>query len=309
MAISQSAFPRTLSPMLATSCAPFDDPGFLFDIKWDGVRAMASKSDGQWSFWGRNTQDYTPRYPELCDALQDVPDRTILDGELVIMRDNRPDFHALMSEHRGRSGRRGSAREPVAFVIFDMPYSDGRSLLRVPLAERRALLRVVLSSARPPVLCCDGVVGKGIDLFRQAIAAGHEGIVAKRLNSPYIPGKRNDAWRKIKQSTDIPCVVIGYRVDGSGLRDLLLATMQDGSLSFCGAVDLGLSGSKELLKRLATRHRRTPVLPCSMRAQWVEPQLFCVIRSHGWRPSGVWRDPVFVGWADDSQKGNAAGRG
>src|SRR4051812_22268401 len=93
-----ATLPHTVSPMLATSAAPFDDAGCLFEVKWDGVRALASVTRESWRLWGRELQDYTDRYPELR-VLLELPAGTMLDGELVMVRDGRPDFHALMSRH------------------------------------------------------------------------------------------------------------------------------------------------------------------------------------------------------------------
>lgn len=109
----QTAIPRKIMPMLAASAAPFDNPGYLFETKWDGVRGMLAKSDGHLRIWGREGQDYTPRYPELSVQL-DLPDGTVLDGELVLLRNGRPDFHALMA---GTDGHRAASRtSPSRFI-------------------------------------------------------------------------------------------------------------------------------------------------------------------------------------------------
>src|SRR5262249_18441045 len=127
---------RTLvAPMLATSSPPFDHPEYIFETKWDGVRALMARQNGKVRIWGRHLQDYTDRYPELHTL--PFPDGTILDGELVAVPNGRPDFHALMARHRSRPGRLAL---PVQYVAFDVLTLGNNSLLRAPLRERRALL-------------------------------------------------------------------------------------------------------------------------------------------------------------------------
>lgn len=121
-------------------------------------------------------------------------------------------------------------------------------------------------------------------------------MVAKRLTSTYTPNRRSDAWQKIKERIDLPCVVIGYKVVRQELRALLMATLVEGTLTYIGTVELGIEGVRlSELDRLACRR---PVVPCSVKARWLEPKLLCVVRFAGWRPSGIWRDPVVAGWAD-----------
>jgi ATP-dependent DNA ligase len=104
------------------------------------------------------------------------------------------------------------------------------------------------------------------------------------------------AWRKIKQTMELPCVVIGYRTGPDGLRDLIMASLVDGKPAFAGTVELGIHGKTELVRRLQARSIARPVVPCSLSAMWVKPDLFGKVRFCGWRPGGVWRDPVVVGW-------------
>jgi len=286
--------PRRILPMLVTSSAPFDDSRCLFEIKWDGVRVMASIAKGTWHVWGRECVDYTERYPEL-EVLRKLPAGTILDGELVAVRDGRPDFYSLMSRHSRRPRRTPFFTEAVQYVVFDVLYFRGRSLMGRPLEERRQLLHHRLPKI-PFVSLCDGVVGAGRSFFQSAIAAGHEGIVAKKLSSPYVPNQRSAAWRKIKQKMELPCVVIGYRTRGSELCDLLMATLVERKLAFVGAVELGIRDAAGLVKRLNSLRTAAAAVPCSLPARWVRPELFCKVHFCGWRPGGVWRDPVFVGW-------------
>lgn len=284
-------FPRLLLPMLAASVPePFDDPRHLFQTKWDGVRVVASVRTGQVRLWGKNGTDYTGRYPELSEPLLGLPDGTIVDGEVVLIHDSRPDFHALMARHRRRTKRTPFFVESVRYVVFDMPYLAGQSLTHEPLSTRRRLLHANLPESRFLTLC-EGRIGEGRKAFEEAIAAGHEGIVAKRLASPYIAGHKG--WKKIKQKHAMPCVCIGYKVSQGQLRGLVMASLVDGELRYVGVVELGVERHPELEALPMPK----PSVPCRMPGvRWIQPKLFCVVHFAGWRPGNVWRDAAFGGW-------------
>jgi bifunctional non-homologous end joining protein LigD len=283
--------------MLATSAAPFNDPACLFDLKWDGVRALVAVERDTVRCWGRHGVSYDGRYPELDPLRRRLPAGTMFDGELVVIREGGADFHALMARHRRRPGRRPFRAEPIRYVAFDLLYLGGRPLTHLSLSKRREMLDEILPDD-PTLLRCQGVVGDGRRAFADAAAAGHEGVVAKRLTSRYEPNRRSGAWRKVKRRDELPCVVIGYRQGRTGLC-LLMATLQEGRLAYVGAVDLGVTGGEELLLRLESLHRRTPAVSCSAPATWIEPKLLGVVRFAGWRPNGAWRDAAFAGWAEE----------
>jgi ATP-dependent DNA ligase len=176
-------------PMLSTSAKPFDDSGCVFDLKWDGVRALASVERKRWRVWGREGTDYTDRYPEL-EILRQLPAGTMLDGELIVMRDGQADFYALMERHRRQPSRSlPFFAQSVQYVAFDLLYHRGRSLLDRPLSERRQLLHQELPEL-PFVTICEGVIGSGKAAFQDAVRRGFEGVVAKWLNSHYVPNRR-----------------------------------------------------------------------------------------------------------------------
>lgn len=279
--------------MLATSAEPFDDPNYLFEVKWDGVRGLVRVEKDGIRVWGREN-DYTGRYPEL-DELRQLPPGTVLDGELVMLKDGLPDFHALMARHSRRNLRRPFYAEPIRYVAFDLLSLGKRCLVNVPFSERRDLLHGLLPDSEI-VVPCEGVVGKGKAFFKRAIDAGHEGIVAKRLNSKYAPDKRNGAWKKCKQKMLVACAVFGYRVGPDGVKDVLLATMMDGKLGYVGTVELGITG--EAVERLESLRCAKPALPCTLTARWVKPDLLCVVQHCGWRPGGWWRDACVVAWGE-----------
>ena len=193
--------PRLL-PMLAVPAEPFDSSEYSFEVKWDGIRALAAVDKGGWQLWGWERADYTGRYPEL-DVLRRLPAGTLVDGELVVMDpDGRPDLRRLLRRHglidkwRIRQARRWCA---VRYVVFDLLYQAGRCLLREPLAQRREVLLVLCRQlGAPEVQFSEAVVGNGTALYAAALARGHEGIMAKHLASTYRPGRRSAAWRKIK---------------------------------------------------------------------------------------------------------------
>jgi ATP-dependent DNA ligase len=287
-------------PMLSTSAKPFDDPECAFDLKWDGVRCLASVDGKRVRLWGREATDYTLRYPEL-EILRRLPDGTMLDGELVAIRDGQADFLALMERHSRRPSRKAPFyAESVTYVVFDLLYHRDRALMDRPLSERRRMLHEELPEL-PFVSLCESVIGDGRTFFHDAVARGFEGVVAKRLGSHYLPNRRGTAWRKVKQTTEMPCAVIGFRAGADGLRDLQLAAMVDGAPRYVGSVELGIRGGRELLKRLNAIRISRPAVPCSLAARWVLPELACTVRFCGWRPGGVWRDAVLVRWEEVPQ--------
>ena len=193
--------PRLL-PMLAVPAEPFDASEYSFEIKWDGIRALAAVDASGWRIWGRERADYTVRYPEF-DMLRCLPTGTLVDGELVAFDpQGRPDLPRLLRRHGlADPWRIAQAKRwcPVRCVVFDLLYHAGRCLLNEPLARRRELMAEIVERLHvPEVIFSAEVVGAGTALCATALAQGHEGVMAKRLSSTYRPGRRSPPWRKIK---------------------------------------------------------------------------------------------------------------
>lgn len=285
-------------PMLATKAAPFDSQDYFFEVKWDGVRVLAAVERDQWHLWGRDGVDYTARYPELA-VLRRLPSGTVVDGELVVLSHGRADLSALLRRHqRRRPLPAGYSAVPICYVLFDLLYARGQSLLKEPLLQRRALLRELLDEVDDPLLAySDGVVGAGREFFARVVAEGHEGVMAKRQASRYQPGKRSPAWRKIKPSEIVPCVVIGYLAGRDGMESLLVATVREGELRYVGQLTRGfrVSQAVELAQRLAPRQRSRPVVPCPHHGCWVEPEIYCRVQCQGWTCHGQLKHAVFRG--------------
>jgi ATP-dependent DNA ligase len=191
-------------PMLAVAAEPFDSPEYSFEIKYDGVRALAAVDELGWRLWGRERVDYTARYPEL-DVLRRLPTGTLVDGELVAFdADGRPNLRRLLRRHGlANPWRIRQARQwcPVRYVLFDLLYHGGRCLMREPLVRRREVLAAVCQRLDGMVVFSPAAIGAGIALYQTALASSQEGAMAKRLSSMYWPGKRSVSWKKIKPPT------------------------------------------------------------------------------------------------------------
>ncbi|MGZ4662881.1 MAG: ATP-dependent DNA ligase, partial [Arthrobacter sp.] len=200
-------------PMLAVRGEPFDAEEFLFEVKWNGVRALAAREAEGWLLWGRDQADYRGRYPEL-DVLRRLPPGTVVDGELVVLPQGLPDLDALLARHQlvqPLKIRQAAQQQAVTYVLFDMLAHRGRSLLGHPLqVRRRELEQLVRDLHEPRLVFSEGVVGTGRVFFEQAVRQGQEGVMAKHLASRYLPGRRSSAWRKIKPVRSLPCVIIGW---------------------------------------------------------------------------------------------------
>lgn len=304
--------PEFVAPMLARSAPPFDSEQHLFEIKWDGTRAIAlvDGDDGALRLHNRNRFDLTARFPEL-DCLRALPPGTALDGEVVLLVDGKPDFEAVMARDKVRDAahaRRLAARHPVTYAVFDQLWDGFRDLRDEPLATRRAHLQRTLEAAGARlgsfVVFSDGVVGAGRAFFEQAAQQGLEGVVAKRLDSRYLSGQRSDAWLKVKRRESLHCVILGYVLDGNRLTSLVVATDDGGTLKSVGRVGSGLTDAMctTLLERLRALRRDTPLVPCDEReAQWVEPSLFCLVRYVERTGAGNLRAPVFVRLVDGDE--------
>jgi bifunctional non-homologous end joining protein LigD len=214
--------------MLAGSAgSPFDGEDWLFEIKWDGIRAIAYVGN-EFFLLSRNNRDITGQFPELGELTGLAPG-TVLDGEIIVMAGGRPDIQALLPRVQAGKGiaQAGSGNPPVTYVVFDILEADGKPLIMMPLAKRRKILLDRVKEGGHIVISVP-VDSQGVDYYQTAIKLGLEGVVAKRKNSVYEPGIRSGNWLKIKHEKSCDFVVAGY-THGEGGR----------SSSF-GALVLGL---------------------------------------------------------------------
>ncbi len=244
------ASPPRFQPMLAEGgWDPFDDPGWWFEPKFDGIRCLAELSTGQTVLRTRTGRDATAQYPEI-HMIHELVDQVnaVIDGEIVAFdEDGKNSFEVLqqrMNLANPREIDRARKRIPVALVAFDLLWLDGRDTTALGLEERRELLDLVVEQDERLQIVTH-VEGDGVALVDAARAQALEGVVAKRRGTPYVPGKRTDAWRKIKIKNTQDCVVLGF-TPGQGGRSatfgaLLVGAYDGGDLRWVGQVGSGFT--------------------------------------------------------------------
>jgi bifunctional non-homologous end joining protein LigD len=297
-----------IPPMLATLVAgPFDDPDFLYEIKWDGFRIEAVVEGGSVRLYTRGGQDGEGYFGSFLTPGTWIEARSaIVDGEVVALGpDGEPDFALLQSRIKGR--KETSSGEPgLVYQAFDLLELDGRSLLEEPLEARKALLRAAL---RPDarVRYSAHVVGDGIAFYEAAQARRLEGIMAKDRWSTYLPGRRSMAWQKVKIRPEQELVVGGWTAGKGALEGTLgalhVGVYEDGRLRYAGKVGAGFNraGRDDLLSTLAPLGTPEPPFdpapPKRLIAgtTWVRPEVVIRAEFAGWTGDGLVRQAAVKG--------------
>jgi bifunctional non-homologous end joining protein LigD len=308
--------PPASDPMLATlTGAAFDDPEWGFEPKWDGIRALAICGEDT-RLISRNYHDITVAYPEL-HRLQNqvVALDAMLDGEIVAFDGGVPSFQRLQQRMHLREEKRVeqmASQIPVAFMVFDVLWIDGRDLTGLPLLERRRVLEEAIVPS-DQIQVSPMVEGNGVALFQAAAEQGLEGIMAKRLSSLYQPGARSRDWLKVKVTFDADVVIIGW-TDGEGQREgslgsLVMAVYDGEELRYVGNVGTGFGKGtlQDVLEQLQALDRtERPFSPEVMRsnpvlgrAHWVTPSLVAKVEHRQLTSAGRLRSPSFQGFRED----------
>jgi bifunctional non-homologous end joining protein LigD len=305
-------FPRGLEPMLAKpSSLPRDDDAYAYEIKWDGVRALAYVSGGHVDLCSRKGLDMTATYPELHELGRALGmTEAVLDGEIVAFDGSgRPSFERL--QRRINVGSDAAVRRlvrdvPVSYALFDLLWLDGHSTRALPYRERRRLLEgLELETAHVRVPAAH--VGGGAALLAATEAQGLEGVVAKRLDSTYEPGRRSGAWIKVRNPQTVVCTIGGFtRGEGGRAKSigaLALGREQEGvGLVYVGRVGSGIAGATLDRLEAALAPLVADASPFARGAVprgtiFVEPRLACTVSYTEWTASGTLRHPVFKGLA------------
>jgi bifunctional non-homologous end joining protein LigD len=292
---------------------PFSRANWIFEIKYDGYRALAARENGKGRLIYRRGMDASAIYPDITRALKALPFELIMDCEIAILDPNgKPSFNRL--QRRGMLTRpaeieRTAVELPATLFIFDLLAIEGYDLRGLPLLERKALLQQVLPKTGP-LRFADHIEQQGEQLFAEMQRLGLEGMVAKRADSPYRGGRSND-WQKVRIELTGDFAVVGYRParqkGRTGFSGLHLGMVSGADLEYVGAVGSGFSEAEltTLSRALEASRRDTPpvigVLPPAKEAVWVDPQFVVEVRYKEFTRDRLLRQPTFLRIRDDKR--------
>ncbi len=308
---SEKAAPRVKSlqpkdaiqPMMATATKEiFNDPGWIYENKWDGYRMIASIKDGEVSLYSRNGISYNSKFSRLVRDLEQIEHNVILDGEVVIVdKKGIPDFQKLQNYDENTLGE-------LRFYVFDMLYLNDLSMLDLPLLQRKSLIEEVIEGTYHTYYC-EHIEGMGSTFYKRAIDAGMEGVIAKKADSKYTPGYRSEKWLKIKAVQSTEAIICGYTESESGgsfFGSLILGLFRDEKLTYIGNCGSGFSSAKqkELLEKFGRLEShespfKNKINLKGRKPTWLRPELICEVHYTEMTKSGSLRHPVFKGLRDD----------
>ncbi|HVV05773.1 MAG TPA: DNA ligase D [Puia sp.] len=299
--------------MLATLVdKPFDEPGWLYEVKWDGYRALSFLRQGEIELRSRNNKSFDEKFYPVFNALKEWNIDAVLDGEIVVLDEKgQSDFSRLQEWRSEADGQ-------LYYYLFDILWLDGRDLTQLPLTERRDILRSIMPD-NDMLRMSENFEATGTEFFAAAKKMGLEGIIAKASGSTYSPGLRTRDWLKIKTALRQEVVIGGYTLnEGSDkpFSSLLAGVFEKGKLQYTGKIGTGFSRElqKELLKKFKPLIRKTSPFtitpdinkpsrfrpdPPQAKAVWLEPKLLCEVSFREMTSDGVMRHPSFEGMRED----------
>jgi bifunctional non-homologous end joining protein LigD len=294
--------PHGIQPMLATPVKePFDHPDWIFEVKWDGYRAIAEIRDGSVSLHSRNGISFGKKFFPLMEAFRKFGFDAVLDGEIVVVDDQgRPDFQML--QHYQESGN-----SHLLYYVFDLLYFRGHDLTDLSLFKRKELLKRILPST-PKIRFSDHVWKEGVLFYNVARQKGLEGIIAKHSQSRYETGRRSREWLKVKTRLTQEAVIAGFTEPRDGRKyfgALVLGVYEREELIYIGHVGGGfaerdLKDIHERLELLIQKEFPFAVRPeTNAPATWVKPEIVCEVALSDWTDDGVMRHPVFLRLRED----------
>lgn len=292
--------PWRLKPMLCTLVdEPFSQKNWLFEVKWDGYRAIGSKQDDKVELYSRADTDFSAHYPPIFEALRSLPHDVILDGEITVIDENgKPHFEWLQNWRQKPQGT-------LAYYVFDIVWCNGYDVTDMPLRERKRLLKTILPTTRDATIrYSDHLETEGVALFEQAGKQGLEGIIAKQADSKYRENFRGSQWLKIKTHHRQEVVIGGFTEPRGGrkyLGSLLVGIYDKENFVYVGHSGGGIPDEqrKTLFEKLAKLERKSSPFATKPKpnapVHWVRPQIVCEMSFSEWTNDGFMRHPVFEG--------------
>ncbi|QOZ32748.1 non-homologous end-joining DNA ligase [Bradyrhizobium sp. CCBAU 53421] len=296
-----STLPKRLQPMLATlTDAPFDDPGWVFEDKYDGFRMIAEIRRGKVALYSRNGKIISRSYIEVAKALEGVKGDAVIDGELVaIGKDGVSHFQLLQNALRHKA--------KLLYCAFDLMFADGDDLRALPLLERKKRLKAILPRHKL-IAFSNHRKDKGTKFFAEAERRHLEGIMAKRADSPYASGRRTADWLKVKTAQRQEVVIAGFtapRRTRPFFGALVLAVSEGDAWRYIGHVGTGFSHQalEELHAKLMKLKTAKSPFPAKVKDEqvttWVHPALVAEVKFAEWTSKGELRQPVYLGLRSD----------
>lgn len=304
-----------VKPMLATLVAePFDEPGWVYEIKWDGYRAVAFMNNGKVAFKSRNDQSYNQKYYPIYEKLKELKINAIIDGEIVVVnKKGNANFGALQNWNSEADGE-------LLYYVFDILWYNGYDLSHLPLLDRKAILAELIPN-QSPILLSKAFETSGIDFLNATKRLGLEGIMAKRANSIYQSGNRTNNWLKIKAGNGQEVVIGGFtKISGSPkpFSSLLVGLFKKGKFIYTGKIGTGFSldTQKELLAQFdpliiskspfyeepeVNKPNRFRFNSPPAKAIWLKPKLICEVNFTEMTTDGLMRHPSFKGMREDKK--------
>jgi bifunctional non-homologous end joining protein LigD len=281
---------------------PFDDKDWIFEIKWDGYRAIAEVNKTEVKLYSRNGNLFNAKYPEVVDALAQLDVEAVFDGEIVVMDEQgNPNFQLLQHYSEQRS-------HPLYYYVFDLLKLNSQSVMELPLVKRKELLRTLIQlrtliKKNNIIKYSDHVEEKGKEMFALMMERNMEGVMAKKADSPYLPGQRSANWLKVKHRKTIDAIICGF-TEPEGERKyfgaLILGLMQGNTIKYIGHTGTGFDSSllKSLygqLKPLAmSQSPFDETVKTNAPVTWVKPALVCEVEFTEKTRDGMLRNPVFI---------------
>jgi bifunctional non-homologous end joining protein LigD len=313
--------PRFAEPMKALLQAELPKGrDWLFEVKLDGIRAIGIKNGRPVRIFSRRPRELTRDYPEIVEALRKLPaEKLVVDGEIVALDEKgRSSFQLLQNLKRS-----SASRPPVLFYLFDLLNLNGHDLESLPLMKRKAALETLLQDSQDPLRFAASLEADPGKIWKQVKRLGLEGLIAKRRDSEYEPGRRSGAWLKIKAQNEQEFVIGGYTSPQGSRKyfgSVLVGYYKGRDLLFAGKVGTGFdSKSLRFLYELFQKHK-TSVCPFTSlltkrggysspaiataemkRTVWLKPELVCQVKFLEWTHAGILRQPVFLGLREDKK--------
>ncbi|MGM9478200.1 DNA ligase D [Pedobacter sp. GSP4] len=312
----KSAIPKAIKPMLATLVdEPFDDPGWQYEVKWDGYRALAFIDKGKVDILSRNNKSFNEKFYPIYELLSKWKINAVLDGEILVLNDKG------ISNFGSLQNWRSEADGALVFYVFDLLWYDGKNLMDLPLYQRQAILNDILPTNDDGVRLGKVFKASGVDFFDAAERMGLEGIIAKKSDSTYAPDRRSKEWLKIKVQKRQEVVIAGFTKNADtskSFSSLLLGVYEKGKLVYVGKVGTGFSDKlqKKMMEQFkpliidespfesipdVNKPSRFRPNPPDAKATWLKPELVCEVAFTEVTSDGVFRHPSFKGMREDKK--------